>query len=69
MHNIMAYETLAPQAFSARWVDSMLASAVLPYSKPTLKGVNDMSDACDSALTSAHVAGLFMKGPKPVQPG
>ena len=39
MHNIMAYETLAPHAFSARWEDSLLASAVLPHSKLILKGV------------------------------
>ena len=38
VHNIMAYETLAPHAFSAMWVDRLLAFAVLPYSKPILKG-------------------------------
>ena len=25
VHNIMAYETLAPHAFSARWADSLMA--------------------------------------------
>ena len=25
VHNVMAYETLAPHAFSARWVGSLMA--------------------------------------------
>ena len=41
MHNVMAYETLAPHAFSARWADRLmaslkLASAVLPCSRKVL---------------------------------